>query len=235
MDKILDAIRRELTDNMDEATRMSGQRFFKEEVKLYGVKSAVVSRISKHLFSQVPGFPKSEIFSICDALWASGYMEESFIACNWSYFIRKKYEPADFEIFQRWVMNNVSNWASCDTLCNHTVGTFIDMYPEYLARLKQWAKEENRWTKRASAVSLIIPARKGRYLNDIFEIADILLTDKEDMVQKGYGWMLKAASQSHPGEVFDYVVRNKAAMPRTALRYAIEKMKPEQKTAAMAK
>jgi len=235
MDKIPDVIRRELAENMDENTRVSGLRFFKEEVKLYGVKSAVVSRISKDQFKLVKGYPKSKIFQLCDELWASGYMEESFIACNWSYALHKNYEPADFEIFQKWVMNDVSNWASCDTLCNHTVGTFADMYPEYLTRLKQWAREKNRWAKRASAVSLIIPARQGRYLNDIFEIADILLTDKDDMVQKGYGWMLKAASQAHPDEVFDYVVKNKAAMPRTALRYAIEKMKPEQKAVAMAR
>lgn len=235
MDKILEAIRHELIENMDEKTRLSGLRFFKEEVKLYGVKSAVVSKISKDLFSHVRNLPKEEIFGICCELWASGYMEESFVACNWAYALHKSYEPSDFEIFQTWVTKNVSNWASCDTLCNHTVGTFVDRYPEYLTRLKQWAKEENRWTKRASAVSLIIPARQGRYLNDIFEIADILLTDKDDMVQKGYGWMLKAASQAYPAEVFAYVVKKKAIMPRTALRYAIEKMKPEQKAVAMAR
>jgi len=45
--------------------------------------------------------------------------------------------------------------------------------------------------------------------------------------------MLKAASQSHPKKVFDYVMKNKQKMPRTALRYAIEKMPPEWKTKAM--
>lgn len=81
--------------------------------------------------------------------------------------------------------------------------------------------------KRAAAVTLIVPARKGQFLSDIFGIADILLTDKDDMVQKGYGWMLKAASEVHEREVFDYVGSRKAVMPRTALRYAIEKMPAE--------
>jgi len=84
-------------------------------------------------------------------------------------------------------------------------------------------------------VTLIIPAREGRYLDDVFEIADILLEDQDDMVQKGYGWMLKAASQSHQTEVFDYVMKNKTRMPRTALRYAIEKMDAGLKKKAMAK
>jgi 3-methyladenine DNA glycosylase AlkD len=162
-------------------------------------------------------------------------MEESFVACNWSYNVRKFYEPADFEIFAQWVKKHVGNWASCDTLCNHTVGSFIEMYPGYLSRLKEWAKSENRWVKRASAVSLIVPAKKGKFLNDIFEIADILHSDQDDMVQKGYGWMLKVASQAHQKEVFNYVMSKKTTMPRTSLRYAIEKMPTELKAIAMAK
>jgi 3-methyladenine DNA glycosylase AlkD len=73
------------------------------------------------------------------------------------------------------------------------------------------------------------------FLNDIFEIANTLLTDKHDLVQKGYGWMLKAASQAQEKEVFDFVMSKKSIMPRTALRYAIEKMPPELKSRAMEK
>jgi 3-methyladenine DNA glycosylase AlkD len=72
-------------------------------------------------------------------------------------------------------------------------------------------------------------------LNDVFEIADILLLDQDNMVQKGYGWMLKVTSQVHQKEVFDYVMSKKDIMPRTALRYAIEKMPKELKVKAMRK
>ena len=61
----------------------------------------------------------------------------------------------------------------------------------------------------------------------------ILLEDRDDMVQKGYGWMLKEASKKHQAEVFDYVMKQKARMPRTALRYAIEKMPVEMRRRAM--
>ena len=115
------------------------------------------------------------------------------------------------------------------------MGDFIQKYPEYIAELKRWARSENRWVKRASAVSLIIPARKGKFLEDIFQIADILLMDRDDMVQKGYGWMLKVASQAHQEEVFDFIMRHKAVMPRTAFRYAIEKMPPALRAKAMEK
>lgn len=235
MNKIIENLRSELKQNADENTRKTGERFFKEEVKLYGIKSAIVGSISKVHYKSIEDKSKSHIFSLCDELWKSGMMEESFVACNWSNFVHKQYEQTDFEVFEKWVDSYITNWASCDTFCNHTVGDFIVMYPEYLSGLKKWAKSSNRWMKRASAVSLIVPARKGKFLTEIFEIADILHSDKDDMVQKGYGWMLKSASQAHQKEVFDYVVRRKATMPRTSLRYAIEKMPAELKAIAMAK
>jgi 3-methyladenine DNA glycosylase AlkD len=55
------------------------------------------------------------------------------------------------------------------------------------------------------------------------------------MVQKGYGWMLKVASGIHQKEVFEYVMKNKDRMPRTTLRYAIEKMPKNLKAEAMKK
>jgi 3-methyladenine DNA glycosylase AlkD len=235
MESIIEKIREELITNSDEKIKRSGERFFKEEVKLYGLKSSLVARISKDHFKLIKDKDKKEILQLCEELWKSGYMEESFIACNWSYYIHKSYEPADFEIFDRWVNLYLRNWASCDTLCNHTVGTLMEMYPALLSGLKGWARSQNRWVKRASAVSLIVPARRGKFLEDIFEIADILHSDSDDMVQKGYGWMLKAASQAHLEEVFDYVIRKKATMPRTSLRYAIEKMPSELKSLAMAR
>ncbi len=102
------------------------------------------------------------------------------------------------------------------------VGSFVVMYPEHLENLKAWARPENRW------------ARRGLFLPDILEIADILLSDGDDLVRKGYGWMLKAAAEAHLQEVHGYVMKKRDRMPRTALRYAIEKMPAELKARTMA-
>jgi len=235
MKSIITQVKHALVHSADEHTRTSGQRFFREEVKLYGVKTALVSQIGKAYASQIKGLEKQEVFALCEALWISGYLEETFIACQWAYAIHARYEPKDFLVFEKWVTRHVNNWASCDTLCNHTIGTFIEMYPSHLQNLKEWAQVGNRWTRRAAAVSLIIPVRRGKFLEAIFAIADILLMDTDDLVQKGYGWMLKAASEAHQQEVFVYVMQHKDSMPRTALRYAIEKMPGDLKTRAMAR
>jgi 3-methyladenine DNA glycosylase AlkD len=234
---IVEKVRGLLRENSDEETRIGSHRFFKEneQAPVYGVKSAAVRKIAKAIFSGIKELSKSDIFALCDSLWKSGYIEEIGVACEWSYAVRKQYLPEDFSIFEKWVDDCVNNWATCDTLCNHTVGAFIEMYPKFVTSLTNWSKSVNRWKKRASAVSLIIPARKGLFLTEIFEIADNLMSDPDDLVQKGYGWMLKAASDAHQTEVFDFVVSRKEIMPRTALRYAIEKMPPERRAEAMKK
>jgi 3-methyladenine DNA glycosylase AlkD len=235
MNEILTTIRRELTLQCDEKSRIAGERFFKEEIKLYGMKATTLREIAKTGWTKVKHLPKADIFNICEELWKSGYLEEAGIAIEWAIYMKKQIGREDFRVYEHWVDKYVSNWASCDGLCNHPVGDLVKQYPEFLDDLKRWTQSANRWMKRASAVSLIVPARKGFFLSDIFEIARLLLTDQDDMVQKGYGWMLKAASEAHREEVFSFVLEHKTIMPRTALRYAIEKMPEEMRKRAMEK
>lgn len=235
MNPTIEKLRTQLSDSSDKLIQQKTQYYFKEDVKSYGIKSSDVQRISKNIFKEIEKQSKEEIFEYCSVLWESGYMEECIIACNWAESQHKKYVESDFDLFEHWLQNHITNWATCDTFCNHTVGDFIMKYPSFIERLKCWALSPNRWERRAAAVSLIVPARKGNFLNEIFEIATLLLQDNDDMVQKGYGWMLKSASQAHQQEVFQFVVNNKTRMPRTALRYSIEKMTPEMRILAMKK
>jgi len=228
-------LQKELEDNIDPSPRVKLDYYFKEEVKFHGVKTAVVNRIARERYLQTKGLGKKDVFSLCTALLKTDYMEEAVIVCDWAYRLREQFEPADFELFEEWITKYINNWAKCDTLCNHTIAAFVEKYPEYTERLKVWTKSESRWLRRAAAVTLILPARNGRFLKDIFEIADSLLLDRDDLVQKGYGWMLKEASKMHQQEVFGYIMRKKAVMPRTALRCAIEKMPEDLRQRAMAR
>lgn len=235
MNDIIAGIRAGLRDLADEKTRESGRHFFKEPVKLYGVKTAAVMKLADRTFRELGKREKTEVFSLCEELFSSGCMEESFIAARWSEKLHRKYEPEDFMVFERWVDTYVTNWASCDSFCNHTVGSFLEMFPKYAPGLTAWARSENRWMRRGAAVSLIIPAKKGMFLEEAFTIADLLLTDTDDLVRKGYGWLLKEESRKHPDEVLAFVLARRDRMPRTALRYAIELMPPEKRKLAMAK
>jgi 3-methyladenine DNA glycosylase AlkD len=233
MDPVVARIREELKSNADPATQKSFQRFFKEEVRYYGVKTGPVVKIANKYWEEVRTRDKQEIFSLFGELYKSGYCEEAFVVSTWAALLSKRFEPSDIRTLRHFIDSYITNWAACDGFCNHAVGDFIERYPECVEELKEWTQSENRWLRRAAAVSLIVPAKRGKFLNDVFSIADLLLTDNDDMVQKGYGWLLKEAGRQHQREVFGYVMRNKKAMPRTALRYAIELMPKELKTEAM--
>jgi 3-methyladenine DNA glycosylase AlkD len=235
MDPVISAIRQDLINQADPQIRKTSQKFFKEKIRCYGLKTSSVTTIAKKYWKEVKGWPKQDIFSLCEALYQSGYLEESFIVSNWAYALSEKYEREDFEIFRHWIDTYITNWAACDGFCNHTMGDFIEKFPEYIGELKRWTQSDNRWMRRAAAVSLIIPAKHGKYIDDVLEIADLLMTDNDDMVRKGYGWLLKETSRRYPGEVFEYVLRNRRLMPRIALRSAIELMPNDLKAEAMRK
>lgn len=236
--RIIKEINQELKKHVDHEYHDSIQKFTKKEdrnnrVTHYGVKTPIVRKISAKYYSLIKKKPKEEIFKICEDMLKFRNSEERTIAFDWAFRLRKRYEESDFHIFESWLENYVTGWGSCDDLCTHAFGAFIYQFPEFIPKVKEWARSKNQWLKRASAVVLIYSLRRKQLLGSSFEIADMLLLDKEDLVQKGYGWMLKEASNLYPQEVFQYVMKHKAEMPRTSLRYAIEKMPPEWKKKAM--
>jgi 3-methyladenine DNA glycosylase AlkD len=235
MTNVLVQIRADLKATTDPKTQKSFQRFFKEQVKYYGVKTETVGKIAKKYWPCVKTLDKQAVFALCEELYRSDYTEEAFIVAFWLPEYMDNLEPTDLATFKQWIERYINNWAKCDGFCNHTVGDLIQKYPQAVVELKSWAKSENRWLKRASAVSLIVPAKKGLFLDDAFEICDVLLREGDDMVQKGYGWLLKEESRKHQRAVFEYVFKNRKDMPRTALRYAIELMPRELKEEAMKK
>jgi 3-methyladenine DNA glycosylase AlkD len=235
MDPVIARIRQELAAHADPEIQRTSQRFFREEIRCYGMKTATGIAIAKKYWKEIKNRPKPEIFALCEELHKSGYMEESFIVSEWAHALSGRYEKEDLLVFRHWIDTYISNWASCDGFCNHTMGDFIEQFPEYVDELKSWTQSDNRWMRRAAAVSLIVPAKHGKFLKESIEIAGLLLTDTDDLVQKGYGWLLKEASRKHTGDVFSFVMKNKKVMPRTALRYAIELMPKDLKAEAMKK
>ncbi len=235
MDLVIARLRKELQDHADPVTQKTATRFFKEEIHCYGIKTATVVAIAKKYWKEVQSRDKPEIFSLCEELYRSGMMEEAFVVSAWAHLLSDRFDREDLAVFRRWIDTYITNWAECDGFCNHAMGDFFEKYPELIAELMRWTESKNRWMRRAAAVSLIVPAKHGKFLNDAIAIADLLLVDPDDMVQKGYGWLLKEASRKHTDEVFSYVMMHKKRMPRTALRYAIELMPKELKAKAMKK
>jgi 3-methyladenine DNA glycosylase AlkD len=232
---IVAAITREFKAAADAKYRESIQRFFKEPVKLYGVRTPDWRRISREFWNQVNHLPKAAVFRLCEELLAVKNGEERGVAFDWAGRLRRQLAPGDFSVLERWLKQHVSNWGSCDSLCTGALGNFLLDHPEFLPRARAWAGSKNRWLRRAAAVALIPAVKQEKHLPEAYATADALLLDEDDMVQKGYGWMLKEISNKRPREVFEFVMKRRAAMPRTALRYAVEKLPVAWRKQAMAR
>ncbi|MDI6741038.1 MAG: DNA alkylation repair protein [Candidatus Edwardsbacteria bacterium] len=235
MNQIIRDIRDELLRNVDPVYRKGAQNYFKEGIVLHGVRSPIVRAISAKYYKQVKGLEKSEIFTLCDRLLSYGASEERTIAFDWAWRRRRQFEPSDFKTLERWLRDHVNNWGGVDDLCCHALGFFIDRYPEFLPNVYRWTTAKQWHMRRAAAVILIYPVRRGKYFEHVLKTSNALLCDEHYLVQKGYGWLLKEATKKFPQEVLDYVLKRKTRMPRTALRYAIEKMPPAWRKRAMAK
>lgn len=222
-----------LSDSEEKEKRLRWERQSQELPKLYGIPIPIVRRLSSKFFQEIRKKPKKEILQLCNNLLASGSSEEKIIAFDWAFRLRKLHEASDFQLLETWLEKHVHSWGACDDLCTHALGAFVFQFPEFIQNVREWTRSINRWARRASAVALIYSIRRKKNLRAIFETSDALLTDHDIMVQKGYGWMLKEASNNYPREVFDYVMKNKREMPRTALRYAIEKLSPQLRREAM--
>ena len=197
--------------------------------------TSVARKIASDRFSQVKNLPKDDVLELCELLLDSGDWRERTIAFQWAFGIRKRYETHDFNRFEIWLARYVTGWGSCDDFCTHAFGHLIYAFPEHTPTVKTWTNSENRWFRRAAAVVMIYGIRRKQGFEASFEIADLLLMDEDDLVQKGYGWMLKEISKVDPIPVFDFVMQRKARMPRTSLRYAIEKLEPNLRKRAMEK
>lgn len=216
--------------------RIEGIKHFfrREEIEPYGLTGSRIKELIRDYYKQVKHLQR-DIFPVCEELLESGMQEEAAIAFAWAYKMRNLYEEKDFALFEKWLKKYVKNWAMCDDFSTHVLGHYLMKYPSGIVKTKKWRKSGNRWVRRASAVSYIYPVRRGMFLETALEIAQELLEDDDYMVQKGYGWMLKDASIMFMDEVNAFIMKHKDRMPRTALRYAIERFPEKKRKLAMAK
>lgn len=193
--------------------------------ELSHLRTGDIRRISAKLFQSLKNRSIDRVFCLCEELLEQRRWELGVIAYDWAYRMRTAFRPSDFDRFETWLITYIRGWGDCDDFCTHAFGELLYQYPELIHRVLPWTIREKFWMRRAAAVILILSIRRGCYerLNPL-QISDLLMQDHHDLVLKGYGWMLKVLSQRDPDAVYQYLLRNKNQIPRTAYRYALEKM-----------
>jgi len=122
--------------------------------------------------------------------------------------------------------DRINNWDLVDVCAIHVIGGYLADKPRTV--LYKLAKSKNMWERRTAIVSTAYFIRQ-RDLDDTFKISEMLLKDKEDLVHKAIGWMLRFAGDKDRARLFRFLDKHAATMPRVALRYAIEKLDKKQR------
>jgi 3-methyladenine DNA glycosylase AlkD len=145
--------------------------------------------------------------------------------------LKKASEDKKKEIFDFYLRNaknnRINNWDLVDLSCRFIVGEFLlDKERIILYKLATG----NLWERRISIVSTYAFIRKGQ-LDDTIKISELLLDDKHDLIYKAVGWMLRETGKKDVRVLEGFLNKHYKIMPRTMLRYAIEKF-PEKKRKA---
>jgi len=229
----LTELRRALSAAADPERARNSAWFFKtgkgqygEGDRFIGITVPVMRRLArryKHLpLSQVAQLLKSPIH------------EHRFTALE---ILVAQYERADAatkqSIFDFYLRNTrfVNNWDLVDTSAPCILGEHLQSRTREI--LYKLSKSRNLWERRMAIVATMPLIRAGD-LNDAFGIARVLLSDEHDLIHKAVGWMLRETGKRSPVGLLKFLERHYGAMPRTALRYAIERFPEDQRKQILA-
>ena len=145
---------------------------------------------------------------------------------------KKKDEALRQQLFDLYLSqtDRINNWDLVDLSCRFIIGEYLlDKSRDILYHL---AQSPLLWDNRIAIVSTYAFIRKGQ-LEDTYALSDLMMQHPHDLMHKAIGWMLREAGKRNPERLYDYVMSHRADMPRTMLRYAIEKFSPKERTILM--
>jgi len=137
-----------------------------------------------------------------------------------------KFKDHPTEVYDFYLKNSkkINNWDLVDLSCHKIVGEFLLTRDRSI--LYKLARSNNLWEKRIAIVSTFAFIRENRF-NDCLKISEMLLGDDHDLIHKAVGWMLREVGKKNLAILERFLKKNYKQMPRTMLRYSIEKFPEE--------
>ncbi|MCJ7483243.1 MAG: DNA alkylation repair protein [Thermodesulfovibrionales bacterium] len=201
------------------------QQYFKETVRSFGVPPPAVRAITADLYISIKKeWGYEQALELCAILFPKPELEAKAVAALILARYKKEFPARLFGQVKEWLAKNyLDNWASVDTFCLEIMGTLLLAYPALVKEIKTWPKHPNRWVKRASIVSFLKLTKKEGFLDIIYEQAVALFPVDDDLIHKANGWVLREAGKRDLQRLERFLLRHGSAIPRTTLRYAIER------------
>lgn len=219
-------IRRVLKDGGSAPHAEGVQRFFKEEIISRGWYTAELRKVAVRVRrtivrEQDVGF----LVKVADQLFRGRILEEKFLAVFLLEKIAVGFGDAEFRLFELW-LDRIGSWADHDGLVHYLIAPMMIIKTSRAQRVFVWARSRNRWRRRAACVALIQGTRRKMFLPQIIRVSNMLLTDEDDMVQKGLGWLLRETAKYAPTRAIPYLRQIRGRAPRLVLRTACETLPP---------
>jgi 3-methyladenine DNA glycosylase AlkD len=171
-----------------------------------------------------------DALAFANALITDKHLEAKGLGVEVLARFRRQFTPALLPTWKRWLSTNYSaNWATTDTICGLLIGPLVASHPELASNLARWASDRNLWVRRASIVGLIPIVRRGSGLDILYRTARALHLDREDLIQKAVGWALREAGKADMDRLERYLREHGPRIPRTSVRYAIERFPARQR------
>ena len=231
-----EAVRR-LKALADPVRAAGARRYFKHTVKAYGITAPDVRALASEIYGSVKGsWTVTDALALADILFAAPELESKAVAALVLCRFKKDF-PATFPAkVKAWLAADLlDNWASVDVFCTDAMGAFLAAHPARVEEVRSWAFHPNRWVKRASAVSFIKLAKKEEFLDAVYGIAVSLFPVDDDLIHKATGWLLREAGKRDPRRLEAFLLRHGRAVPRTTLRYAIERFPEARRKSLLAR
>ncbi len=227
----------ELEKLADPAKAAGVQKYFKGTIESFGVSSPETRRMAADIYASVKGkWEVADAVALCEILFRRPELEAKGVGICVIERFRGKFDPGFLAVVKDWLERDLlDNWASVDVLCTKSLGALLLAHPELVEEVKGWAFHPGLWVKRASAVSFIKLARRPEYMPAVYEIAASLFPVEEDLLHKAVGWLLREAGKGDAGRLERFLLEHGPAIPRTTLRYAIERFPEEKRKALLAK
>jgi 3-methyladenine DNA glycosylase AlkD len=222
-------IRRALKDGGSAERAHGAQRFFKEEIKAHGWRTADLRRAAARFRREVRKEHGLDfLVAVADQLFSGSVLEEKIAAVFLLEKLDAEFGDREFEVLESW-LDRVSNWSDHDSLVHDLIGPMVAARPARAKVVFRWAKSPNRWRRRAACVSLIRGARAKMFFPEITKLSNSLLADQDDMVRKGLGWLLRETAKYDPKRTIPYLMEIRERASRLVLRTACETLAPKEK------
>lgn len=203
-------------------------RYFRggRALRFYNVGTGPVRALARSIHASHEGrWSIEDAMAFANALIADPHLEVKSAGIEVVARYRRDFTPRLLPAWKRWLADgHAANWATTDAIGAYLTGPLLVARPALTGRMRSWARHRSLWVRRAAAVSLIPSVRNGRALDVAYDVARTLHADAEDLIQKAVGWMLREAGKPDPKRLERYLRQNGPSIPRTTLRYAIERM-----------